>query len=351
MMDRKENFMHFINHEPHDHIPCTADFCMVGGNMELFENGPLGGGADEFGCIWDATDSAMGQGVPAPGQKYISDVTDWKNQVHFPDPSKYDWQAQADAQMPAYNPETQVLDYGCWNGQFLRLMHLLGFDNGLLALAMEPEACSEFMGAITDYRISTLPYIKKYFNPDIVTIYDDVATTANLFMSPNTYRELIAPHHKKWFAAVREQGMIPSMHICGKCESIIPDLPGEGTEMWEICEITNDLVGLQKKVGDKLAFFGGYPMNGKFSYTDPTEEELRQSVRDTIDKYGPAGNYGFFGLIMYADPQRTFNTMMTLTDEAIKYGTNYYVDGPGSAASTVESVKVSNIWQESGVSK
>lgn len=343
MMDRKENFLHFVNHEPHDHIPCTTDVCMVGGNFETFENGPLGGGADDFGCVWDATESAMGQGVPAPGQVLVTDVCDWKRQVRFPDPSKYDWKAQVDAQMGIYNPETQVLDYGCWNGQFLRLMHLLGFDNGLLALAMEPEACSELMGAITDYRISTLDYIKKYFNPDIVTIYDDVATTANLFMSPATYQEIIAPHHKKWFDAVRERDMIPSFHICGKCESIIPGLPAEGTNMWEICEVTNDIVEFQKQVGDKLAFFGGYPMNGKFAYTDPTEEELRKSVRDTIDLYGPGDNYGFFGMIMYADMDRTFSTMMTLADEAVKYGTNYYVDGPGANA-TIPETHLLNIW-------
>ena len=57
---------------------------------------------------------------------------------------------------------------------------------------------------------------------------------------------------------------------------------------------------------------------------EPTEEELRQSVRDCIDKYGPGGNVGIMSMIMYADPQKMVSTMMTLSDEAIRYGTNYY---------------------------
>ena len=84
---------------------------------------------------------------------------------------------------------------------------------------------------------------------------------------------------------------------------------------------------LQQEVGDKLAFIGCYDMIGKsngFNIHEPTEEELRQSVRDCIDKYGPGGNVGIMGMIMYADPQKMVSTMMTLRDEAIRYGTNYY---------------------------
>lgn len=47
-------------------------------------------------------------------------------------------------------------------------------------------------------------------------------------------------------------------------------------------------------------------------------------MRDCIDKYGPGGNVGIMGMIMYADPQKMVSTMMTLSDEAIRYGTNYY---------------------------
>ena len=42
--------------------------------------------------------------------------------------------AQADAQLANVDRNTQVVDYGCWNGQFLRLVDLMSMVEGLMAL-------------------------------------------------------------------------------------------------------------------------------------------------------------------------------------------------------------------------
>jgi len=138
--------------------------------------------------------------------------------------------------------------------------------------------------------------------------------------------------------------MIPSIHICGHCESMVPMLPELGAAMWEICEPTNDLNALAKQTKGKLAMFGGYAMNGIYAYTEPTEEELRQSARDTIDLYASNPNYGFMGMIMYADMQRTGNAMMILNDEAIRYGTDYYVSGRDKEAANGPLAGLHDIW-------
>ena len=325
MMNRRENFLRFMNHEPHDHIPTLLDVCSCGNDSETFENGPLTGGLDGFGCGWVKTASAMGAGTPAPGDPVVPDVTEWRDYVKFPNIAEFDWEGLAKQQLANYNPETQVINYSCWNGQFLRFTHLLGFEEGLVSLITEPEASEELLSAITDYRIETLPYIKKHFNPDFVTILDDVATGINLFMPPATYQDLIAPQHKRWFDAVRDLGMIPSIHICGHCESIVPGLVDEGTDMWEICEPMNDLPALAEQVGDKLAFFGGISMQSELALKVPTEEELKQEARNCIDKYGPCGNYGFMGMLMFEDMNEFFRAFTVMNGEAIAYGTNYYV--------------------------
>ena len=327
MMNRRDNILALLHHQSHDHIPVTADIAMTGGSRETFENGPAGGGPDGFGLVWQGSASAMGAGLPAPGQYVLDDVTEWKKQVRFPDVTSFDWEGMAAEQLARFDPKNQIQEYGLWNGQFLRLTHMMGFEEGLMALYTEPEACRELLDAITDYRISTLEYIVKYFRPDSICLYDDFATEQGLFLSPDTYYELIAPQHKKLFDAVRSYGVIPNLHICGKPEEVVPRLPEEGCEAWEICQPENDLLRLQQEVGDKLAFIGCYDMIGKsngFNIHEPTEEELRQSMRDCIDKYGPGGNVGIMGMIMYADPQKMVSTMMTLSDEAIRYGTNYY---------------------------
>ncbi len=327
MMNRKDNLMAIYHHQSHDHIATFFDFAQVGGDAEEFENGPAGGagGPDWFGMEWARTTSGMGGGTPSPDKIVLPDVTEWKKYVRFPDVTKYDWKAQADAQLANVDRNNQVVDYGCWNGPFLRLVDLMSMVEGLMAFVEEPEACGELLHAIVDYRITTLEYIKKYYDPDVVTIYDDFAHERGLFLSPETYSALIAPEHKRWSDAVRSYGMIPDMHVCGRPEQVVPGFTDEGFEAWQIAQPENDLVGLQKICGDRLAFIGCWDLQAKWVTpgVPPTEEELRARIRETIDKYGPGGNVGVMGMIMNPNVDM-FSSMMTMNDEIMKYGTGYY---------------------------
>ena len=327
MMTRKENMLAIYRHEKHDHIGSSMDLAHVGGDAEEFENGPAGGsgGKDWFGMEWARTPSGFGGGTPSPGKVMLPDVTEWKKYVHFPDVTKYDWAGQAKAQLPRVNRETQLVDYGCWNGPFLRLVDMTTMVEGLCALIEEPEACEELLTAITDYRIRTLPYIKKYFDPDIITLYDDFAHERGLFVSPETYRTLIAPQHKRWTDAVRSYGIIPDMHVCGKPEQVVPGFVDEGFEAWQIVQQENDIVSLQREVGDRLAFIGCMDMQAKWIPPGhiPAEEELRGKVREAIDRYGPGGNVAIMCAV--AHPTVDFRAAMPLLhDEVVKYGTGYY---------------------------
>lgn len=325
MMNRRENMLAIFNHQPHDHIgDYMTDICATGGSLEFFENGPIGGGFDGFGCKWLASESALGQGVPAAGHVVLRDISDWRKVIRFPNLDDYDWEGQAKAQLQNFDPKNQIQEYGMWNGPFLRLAHLLGFENGLCAMYEDPEACAEILDAIVDYKIKVAERAVKYFKPDAICTYDDVATELSTFMSPEKYRELIKPVHKKFNDAVRAMGVIPNTHICGKCEAIVPDLVDEGSAAWEICQPENDLISLGAKLRDKLAFIGGFDMKGSFAYMDLPEEKLRAAVRETIDKYAPAGNYAMLGMILYSDPVKFAETMVTISDETVKYGTNYY---------------------------
>jgi hypothetical protein len=327
MMTRKENILAIYAHAPHDHIGSFADLAHVGGDAEEFENGPAGGsgGRDWFGMAWARTASGFGGGTPSPGEVLLPDVTEWKKYVHFPDVSKYDWAGQARRQLANVDRDSHPVDYGCWNGPFLRLVDMMTMVEGLCALVEEPEACEELLTAITDYRIGTLPYIKKYFDPDIITLYDDFAHERGLFVSPATYRDLIAPQHKRWCDAVRSYGIIPDMHVCGKPETVVPSFPDEGFAAWQVVQQENDIVRLQAECGDRLALLGCFDMQAKWIAPGqvPTEAELREKVREAIDRYGPGGNVAICGIIAHpAVDMRLARTV--LHDEIVRYGTGYY---------------------------
>ena len=324
MMNRRENMLATLLHRSHDHVGnFMTDICSCGGSRETFENGPAGGGKDGFGVSWQPSASALGQGVPV-GKAPLEDVCAWEDLVTFPDLDAFDFEALAAEQLAGYDPKNQIIEYGMWNGPFLRLSHLLGFEEGLCAMYEEPEACEALLSAITDYKIRLAERVVEVFHPDSICTFDDVATERATFMSPEVYRALIKPVHKRFNDAVRAMGVIPTTHICGKCEAIVPDLIDEGSEAWEICQPENDLIGLQAQLGDRLAFIGGYDMKGALALRDVPEEELRESVRKVIDAYAPGGNYAIMGMILYSDPASFIRSMTIMSDEAVRYGTDYY---------------------------
>lgn len=313
-MDERENYLAYLHHEKTDWIPHIMDcalFC--GGDAETFENGPAGGGPDGFGVKWVATHSASGQAVPEAGHIVLKDITAWEDVVRFPDLDAFDWQGLADAQLAGYTGG-KVVEYHAWNSQFLRLTHLMGFENALCALYEEPEACYALMEAITDYKIRLIERVHDYFHPDSFVNYDDVATVRGLFMSPATYRELIKPHHKRMNDAAAAYGMIPQQHCCGKCEDIVPDFIDEGSAAWQSAQPDNDLAAIIRMYGDRFGVTGGYDTQGRPGTASATMEDIRSEVDRCLREYGRFGkSYCFMGLLLNAsDDEETVQKLFGL---------------------------------------
>lgn len=327
MLTPKENFLlATVEHKIPEWIPNEfTDVIMAGGAFETFENGPFGGGLDGFGVTWHGTRSAGGQPVPA-GKPPLDDITAWEDVVTFPDLDAYDWEGQAAMQLVGQDRSQKVVEYGCWNAPFLRLTHLLGFENALCAMMEEPEASEALLTAITDYKIRLVERVAEYFKPDIITQFDDVATERGLFMSPKTYRALIKPQHKRFNDAVKAHGIIPFNHTCGRCEEIIADYIDEGAYAWSAAQPMNDIVAIQEKYGDKIAVIGGYNTNGRPGLEAATNEEIDAEVKRVIETYGPRGSFAFMGFRLMAsdDPMAIFTGLAPINAAVEKYGRNFY---------------------------
>jgi len=324
MLSPKENFLlAVVEHNKTEWIPNEmSDVIMYGGAFESFENGPSGGGLDGFGVTWHATDSAGGQPVPG-GQPVLDDIEKWEDVVKFPNLDEYDWEGSRamQAAIMGADRDQRVVEYGIWNGQFLRLTHLMGFENALCAMLEEPEACDALFAAITDYKIKLVERVAKHFKPDIITSYDDIATERGLFMSPGTYRSLIKPHHKRLNDAIRANGIIPFIHTCGKCEDVIPDYIEIGTAAWTSAQPMNDIEGILKKYGSQIAVVGGYDTNGRPGLEDATNEEIDAEVKRCMETYGPYGSYVFMGfrLMSGTGPESFMEGILPINAAVEKY--------------------------------
>lgn len=303
MLTPKENYLAALNHEATDYVPnIITDAVMVGGAFETFENGPLGGGPDGFGLKWLCTKSANGQAVPKPFCYPIPDVTEWEKYLKIPDLDAYDWEGMAAMQYKDADRDNKVVIYGTWNSVFLRFSHLLGFEEALIAMYEEPEASMDLMNAITDYKVRLVDYIVKYFKPDIITNYDDVCTERGPFMSPEKYRDMIKPNHKRFNDAIASYGVIPSQHCCGKCEELIPDFIDEGSKCWEAAQPVNDIEKILDTYGDRFVVVGGYDTNGAPGLPGVTDEQISAEAKRLMETYCPHGSFIPMGFLLSDDP-------------------------------------------------
>ena len=323
-MTFRENYLRVLHHQKPEFTPVffsTTASCGFGaGNGPWFEKGPAGGGKDGFGVRWATPSSGGGAPTPAANSAVLDDITEWEEKVQFPDVDAFDWEAEAARELAGVDREQLVVDYGCGNGVWERLLALLGTEEAFYSMIVEQDAVNALFEKITDYKIKIAEKAKKYYDPDAFTNYDDIAASSSLFFSPEIYRTCIKPHHTRLNEAVKDLGMIPIYHCCGKAESLIEDFIETGAEAWTSVQPSNDIEYLLKEYGDRIAIMGGYDNNGPCGMPDATDEMVRAEVRRCMSTYGKYDGYVLFGarIVNSLDPEAVGAAYVPIIDEALK---------------------------------
>lgn len=322
MLSPKDNYTKTLLHDGAEYMPIRLVDGVSCGFMDAIERGPIGGGYDAFGVRWVPVAAGGGQPIPAPGEFILDDVTNWKKSITIPDVNSVDWASKYENDMARFNinRDTHYLEYGCGNGVFERLAAFMGFEGALIAIATEPEAVNELFTVITDYKIKYAEKVAKYYNPESFTNFDDVASEVNLFMSPDSYRMLIKPHHKRLYDACWDLGMIPIQHTCGKAESIVEDIMEAGAAAWSSVQPTNDIAGILDMYGDRFCIEGGYNTNGAPGYESSPVKTIEDEVERCFRDYGNKKGYIFSGVLVRnsLDPTVTASANTTLLEKARK---------------------------------
>jgi hypothetical protein len=302
----RENYLRTLRHEKNEYVPIGgvlgsgSDSAWVGLFSPTDQGQEFTGFVDGYGVRWVASESAVGGKMPAPGEFILKDVTRWKKDITIPDVEMHDWQKLAEQEYALFNVDRDkqaicfVVPCGVWE----RLAALMGFENAMIALLEEPEACNELFTAITDHKIRLVEKAAKYYKADVFINADDIATERNLFMSPDTFRSLIKPHWKRLHNAVKNLGMIPVQHICGYAETCIEDYIETGAAGWNSTQPSNDIAKILDKYDDRFCIEGGWDTTGKPSQPGSSIEEVKAEVERCFREYGGKKGYIFWPFIL-----------------------------------------------------
>ena len=305
MLSQKENFMRVMRGEAPEYVPEYSIFWGLSGPSVFRERrNPDGTGFDVFGVEYVIDGSAVKAALPKPGDFMLDDIRKWRDVIKMPDLSHVNWEQMAKKDLESRDPN---LPRGCGTtpsgGFFQSLMAFMGFNEGLVACFTDPDEVKALMEYLTDIAVDSAKKYIYYSKPDYGMLADDIAHERNPFVSLEMFRELFAPAWRRYISVFLDAGLPAMHHNCGHFEEFLDDLVDMGFNGWDPVQPSNDAVAIKKKFGNKLALCGGFNSAPFLQvHEDVTEEEVRASVKELLDRLAPGGGYAFSANILGDDP-------------------------------------------------
>lgn len=300
-MNKKENWLRAVRNDNPEWIPQPWE-PFVGtfpGTQFLFD--PISASLrpkirlnvpfhDAWGVEW-----LLQEGSPAATplhndhNKVIKDITCWREFVRFPELDGHDWSG-VQAIAASVNRNENMIMPMVFAGLFELSHNLMGFEDALCNYLLEPEAMSDLLEQIANWKIGQLERILENMRPDVIHYHDDWGSKDRLFLPPDIWRAIIKPQHRRIVECVKSYGAIFMHHSDSICEPIVEDMAELGIDIWQGAIPQNDIVAIQKKLGGRMAIMGGIDAQ-VIDRPDFTEDIVRGEVRRCIDTYCPQGHF------------------------------------------------------------
>jgi len=119
---------------------------------------------------------------------------------------------------------------------------------------------------------------------------DDMGFRSGTLISPDDLREFVLPGHKLMAQMSHQAGRPYLLHSCGNLRAIMEDLIEDvGIDAKHSFEDTiESVVEAKERYGDRIAVLGGIDVD---FLCRASEEQIRQRVRDTLERCLPGGGY------------------------------------------------------------
>ena len=175
---------------------------------------------------------------------------------------------------------------------FELLRGILGDVAMMENFALEPEWILDFCNTYTDFYIKHLEYLydEAGVQPDSAFIYEDLGYSKGLYCSPNMYRELIQPSHKRLVDFFHNRDMKVVLHSCGRIVDGVEAIIEAGFDCLQPMEAKcgNNVIDFATKYPGKIAFMGNIDVRALESGDEKAmDEEIRPKMRAMKEKGTP----------------------------------------------------------------
>lgn len=176
--------------------------------------------------------------------------------------------------------------------------YLYRTDELLMNLATNKNEIKKLVAKLTEIYMEILPQFLDAVSPyvQVIRMGDDLGLQSGPMISPELYREVYFPYHKKMFRMVKEKTDIyVFFHSCGAVSEFIPDLIEAGVDILNPVQLSAEGMEperLKKEFGKYLVFWGG-GCNTQRVLPVGTPEEVRADVRKNTKIFMQNGGFIF----------------------------------------------------------
>jgi len=278
---------------------------------------------DEWGCIYKKPEGVMfyeWDFQPLQNAESISDIKRYR----WPDPKNPGrYKGIKEKVLDIYNNTGKAMlvnsAYGIWEQTF----SLRGLENALMDLAANVKfaeyLADRLLEWLLEYYGTVLDMVGKYVQ--IIKMDDDLGFKNGPLISPELYRKIYKPRHKKITEFIKSKTDAKIfIHSDGCIVDFIPDFIELGIDIINPVEVTAknmDSSFLKKEFGKDICFWGGGCSNKILE--EGTPEDIRREVKKRIEDFAPGGGF-VFGSIHCIQPFMPPENIVALFDSAYEYG-------------------------------
>lgn len=237
---------------------------------------------DPFGVVWNKTQDRTLGVVDNPPLAEASLAG-----FRFPDPAVSPVYAAIEANQKAYPDCFHMVSIGF--ALFERAWALCGMEALFMHFLCEPAFVHDLLDQVTEYNLGIIERAARQ-GVDCLHLGDDWGSQKGCLISPDMWREFIAPRYRRTCQRAKELGLSVSLHCCGNVEAIMEDIVACGTDVFDPFQPeAMDVWALREKFRGRLSFWGGLSVQQTFPYGSPAD--VRREGRALLDRMAPGGGY------------------------------------------------------------